>query len=547
MPDPTSNQNSNPPTSMPNYSPASNKQAFVVLMRKIIREDTVLPHEIAATISGPLVEVAQTLHHTFQRQGLADFWQVYRSFCNPYPYLNNWRALIDPSLPPVFPPPVPSSPPTTPTSPPTAPIPTQAPAPASILPAPAHTAPSPIPAQKPALSPTRSSMTPQLLGELNELHQSINSLLDLTSRRPVDPPTSKPARADSIRPSTLPPPQARGANKPAIGTRLSDVADDHINWLWKPRIARKKITMLDGAPGLGKSLLLLDLAARVTTGRTMPDGSPGLLGNVLLINAEDGIGDTIKPRLSKAGADLSRIISLSMVTDHFKDGVPYRRPFLLSKDLLKLTEALKTYRPCLLIIDPLTAVAIGHNLYSETSVRAMLDPLQILVEHYNVACIIVRHLTKNEGRENLLYSGTGSIALIGLARSGLLVTRDPFDQSRCLLVHSKNNLSQHADALTYRVLSDSGDERPSIQWGETVNISDYELLHGRGKTPSVIEEILQLLTARSPQPLSIAEIVDELGLNKSTIKVNLRRLFAKGKVKQLAGKGTYYIEQANPQ
>src|SRR5579859_1202687 len=167
---------------MPNYSPASNKQAFVALMRKIIREDTVLPHEIAATISGPLVEVAQTLHHTFQRQGLADFWQVYRSFCNPYPYLNNWRALIDPSLPQVLPPPIPPSPPTTPTSPPTAPVPTQAAAPASILPAQAHTAPSPIPAQKPALPPIRNNNSPQLRGGLNELQKSLNGLLDQIGR-----------------------------------------------------------------------------------------------------------------------------------------------------------------------------------------------------------------------------------------------------------------------------------------------------------------------------------------------------------------------------
>src|SRR2546423_10377976 len=98
-----------------------------------------------------------------------------------------------------------------------------------------------------------------------------------------------------------------------LGTPLSDFETQSLHWLWPGRIIRGRLTILEGDPGLGKSLFALDLASRITTGRPMPDGSPGIKGNVILIAPEDRPTDVIKPRVEAAGGDPSRIRLLSHV------------------------------------------------------------------------------------------------------------------------------------------------------------------------------------------------------------------------------------------
>src|SRR5436309_1083897 len=97
------------------------------------------------------------------------------------------------------------------------------------------------------------------------------------------------------------------------GISLTDVQEHTLDWLWDKRILRGKLTLLDGDPDLGKSLITIDLAARVTTGQPMPDGSPGITGNVILIAPEDDAADTIKPRILAAGGDPSRIRLLTII------------------------------------------------------------------------------------------------------------------------------------------------------------------------------------------------------------------------------------------
>src|SRR5712691_6250135 len=108
-------------------------------------------------------------------------------------------------------------------------------------------------------------------------------------------------------------PDITNASIGEFGILLSDIKSEQLHWLWEKRIPRGKLTILDGDPGLGKSLLTLDLAARITTGRPMPDGTPGVQGSVVLIAPEDGAADTIKPRVEAAGGDPSHIRLLTFV------------------------------------------------------------------------------------------------------------------------------------------------------------------------------------------------------------------------------------------
>lgn len=170
----------------------------------------------------------------------------------------------------------------------------------------------------------------------------------------------------------------RTLKRPSAGTLLSDVTAQQIQWLWEPRIALGKLSILDGDPGLGKSMLMLDLAARLTGGLPMPDGSPGLLppSGVVLIAPEDDLADTIQPRLLRAGADLSRIISLGSLPSINSTVDPYHRPFSLSHDLPLLEAAIDRVQARLVIIDPLMSLLGNKNVYQDNSVRTLLASLK---------------------------------------------------------------------------------------------------------------------------------------------------------------------------
>src|SRR5436305_823426 len=101
-------------------------------------------------------------------------------------------------------------------------------------------------------------------------------------------------------------------NNPALPVRpLSQLTSRTFTWLWPGRLALGKLALLEGDPGLGKSVVTLDLCTRLSTGRPMPDGSPGLApSNVIILNAEDNEEDTIRPRLQAMGADLDRVFVL---------------------------------------------------------------------------------------------------------------------------------------------------------------------------------------------------------------------------------------------
>lgn len=234
----------------------------------------------------------------------------------------------------------------------------------------------------------------------------------------------------------------------AVTVRLSDVRPERVTWLWRGRIPLGKLTLLDGDPDLGKSALTLDLAARVSTGAPMPLDSISELGTpagVVLLSAEDGLADTIRPRLDAAGADTTRISALRFVLD---GGSP-RLPTLA--DLDQIRDAATEVAARLIAIDPFTAYLPDEvNGHRDQAVRRVLAPLGQLAEELGAAILLIRHLNKAEGGR-AVYRGGGSIGIIAAARSGLAVAKDPDDEKRRILVPSKSNLSARVSALTYRL------------------------------------------------------------------------------------------------
>ncbi len=232
-----------------------------------------------------------------------------------------------------------------------------------------------------------------------------------------------------------------------VGTLLSEVEPEHVEWLWPGRIPLGKLTVVDGDPGLGKSAMTLDIAARVSAGLELPDGERCEPAGVVLMSAEDGLADTIRPRLDAAGADTKRILALTTKTDSQNT----EQMISIPEDLSLIEHEIKRVGARLVVVDPLMAFLSGDtNSHRDQDVRRALAPLAALAQRTGAAVLIVRHLNKTSGG-NTLYRGGGSIGIIGAARSGLVVAEDPEDSERRILAHNKQNLGKPSASLVFTI------------------------------------------------------------------------------------------------
>jgi hypothetical protein len=228
--------------------------------------------------------------------------------------------------------------------------------------------------------------------------------------------------------------------------KLADVVAQPVSWLWPGRIARGKTTLIVGDPGQGKSFLTLDVASRVSLGTHWPDGVQAPNGHVVVLAAEDGIADTIRPRVDAMGGDTSRLWILQAVRRNGKD-----MPVSLATDLEALRSAVAETSAVLVIIDPLTAYLGKADTFKDTEVRAVLMPVAKLAEEYDAAIIAVMHLNKGQ-QHKAIYRTPGSIGFVGLARASFFVVADPKDEKRRFLVPQKFNLGPPPASLAFRIV-----------------------------------------------------------------------------------------------
>lgn len=252
----------------------------------------------------------------------------------------------------------------------------------------------------------------------------------------------------------------------AVLINLGDVTPRPIEWLWPGRIPLGKLTIIAGDPGLGKSFVTLDIAARVTRGHVFPDAADHRFdpGGVVLINAEDDIADTVRPRLDALGADPSRIVALdSIESPDPETGEVWEQCFTLH-DLPRLMEAIERTPDCrLVIIDPISAhLGKAVDSHRDADVRAVLRPLADLARRLRVAVLAVAHLNKGGGKA--MYRTMGSLAFNAAARSVLAVVKDDADPSRRLVLPVKNNLAPDTAGLAYELITDPGETMPFVRW-----------------------------------------------------------------------------------
>jgi putative DNA primase/helicase len=266
---------------------------------------------------------------------------------------------------------------------------------------------------------------------------------------------------------------AQGAtNAPLMGRRLishcaSDIEPERLVWIWGGRIARGKVMLMGGPPGLGKSQVTVNIAATVSIGGQWPcnEGSAPE-GDVIILSAEDGIADTIVPRLIAAGANRDRIHIVAAATK--PDGTG-RKTFSLKTDVdLLERKAAEIGTVRLIIIDPISAYMGGADGNGNVETREVLEPLAEMANRLGIAVVAVTHLNKGgAGGQTALNRFAGSIAFVAAARSAYLIIEDPEDEHRRLFLEAKNNLGPKSRGLAFRVeqrLVDDDIPASNISW-----------------------------------------------------------------------------------
>lgn len=232
----------------------------------------------------------------------------------------------------------------------------------------------------------------------------------------------------------------------SIFTLYSDVRATHVRWLWNPFIAIGKITLLQGDPGDGKSTMMMNLIAEISNGGATPDGQAfGRPQRVIYQCSEDGLSDTIKPRLESCGADCRNI---AFINEEIHSG--------LTLDDERIREAIISFRPRLVVIDPIQAyLGSDSDLQIAGRARKLMQRLSLWASTYDCAVVLIGHLNKKEGSKGL-YRSLGSIDVVAAARSVLQVDRDTSDPAIRVVRQIKNSLGPSDREIKFEIRSGIG-------------------------------------------------------------------------------------------
>jgi len=262
-----------------------------------------------------------------------------------------------------------------------------------------------------------------------------------------------------------------GGRDRARVVNLAGVEAQETRWLWRPYIPLDCITILEGDPKTGKTWAALAITAAITRGYPLPgeDGKPvaRMPGNVLYLTAEDSLSMTLRPRLEKGNADLSRVNVLEgKISADGKTVVP-----VTMQDLDILAQTLERYRPVLVVIDPMAAF-LGTNVNANRfeQVRPVLAGVTRLAEVYGCAVLLIRHLSKGP-KDRAIYKGQGSIDFTAAARSVLMVGKDPNIPGQRVMVHNLCNVAKEGPAQSF-VITDEG----ALEWAGVTDITGDELV-----------------------------------------------------------------------
>jgi len=276
---------------------------------------------------------------------------------------------------------------------------------------------------------------------------------------------------------------------------LSGVRAETVKWLWEPYIPYGKLTLIEGDPGVGKSWLTLAIVTALSLGHGFPRQSALAHGPSLIASAEDGLADTIKPRLSAMGANTKIIQAIDGLFTLDDAGFQWLEDAICASDPL----------PLLLVVDPLVAYLSGDmDINKANQVRFATARLGKIADKYGLAIIAVRHLTKG-GSLKPIYRGLGSIDFVASARSVLLAGEDPDAPQSRGFVHIKSNLAPKGEAVGYELRDGN------FYWLEHTELTQEKILGAAREdesSPSLEAKEL-ILNALCQGAIPAAEVLSE--------------------------------------
>lgn len=301
---------------------------------------------------------------------------------------------------------------------------------------------------------------------------------------------------------------------------VAGITPERVRWMSPGRLAYGKTTVLDGDPGLGKSTMALDWAAKVTRGDALPDGEPSRPRGVVILSAEDKGSDTIRPRLEVAGADITKCMILSLMNEQGMEDL-----ISIPENIADMTESFLDYDVAFVIIDPLMAFLSSEtNANRDQDVRRSLSHVSRLAEDTGAAILMIRHLNKSIGGQSL-YRGGGSIGIIGAARFGLMVGRDGQSKTDRILTTVKANIGPEPQSWSWRLVGVPGTDVARIEWlgHSTQTAADIVEQGGSREDQEAYAEAMDWLTETlTPGPSAVKE-VKRLGRDAGFSEAHLRR------------------------
>ena len=336
---------------------------------------------------------------------------------------------------------------------------------------------------------------------------------------------------------------------------MDSVEVEQIEWLLYPFIPYGKVTIIQGDPGEGKTTMVLQIIAKLTRGEPIfpvtdttmkikekrsdevDSGNDGLDGednmqeqssmspvHVIYQTAEDGLGDTIKPRLLAAGADCSKV----MVIDDSD------QPLTMAD--VRLEEAIVQTKAKMVVLDPIQGF-LGANvdMHRANEIRPLMKRIAVLAEKYHCAVILIGHMNKNSNGKSS-YRGLGSIDFQAAARSVLIVGRVKDEPEVRVVCHTKSSLAPEGTSIAFRL-----DKNNGFEWIGEYDISADELLNGDGrgqKSRKAKEFLLEILANGGMTQKKIAEEAEARGI-KSKSLWNAKRELEIDSVKR--GKQWYWM------
>lgn len=309
---------------------------------------------------------------------------------------------------------------------------------------------------------------------------------------------------------------------PAEVGYYSDIKETAVEWLWYPYIPFGKITLLQGDPGDGKSTFILDLIARITTGRVMPDlKSPSVCHHVIYQCSEDSYADTIKPRLIAAGADCSKV---AYVVDNNQ---------ALTIDDPRVSDALEKTGARLLVFDPIQAyIPPESDMLNAAKMRSVMKRLADMAEKHRCAVVLIGHMNKASSGKNL-YRGLGSIDIAAIARSVLMIRRDEDDPNIRYMFPVKSSLAYEGNAVRFMFDKELGFQLLGPCELSRINEPMIDDDEETGKFQRAERLILAMLSAGSQPSKSVLGQMKSIGVSERTARSASKRLgikaFRRGK------------------